>query len=172
MGEPSGGPVRIWDRRSPGMEVVLVSNGGPTGAKGAGGLRTGAVGIEWDPEREGRIAVLERGGDLSIFDLVDPLRNEVNGSRTDFGLFAVGEPIRSELVDRLCLEGFWIVRLIYAFVRLRLQSPLPHHRRQLTPSRSHTMIRIAPAHLELNLLLSRPLRADASIFLRSPYAIQ
>lgn len=60
---------------------------------GGGELRTGAVGVKWDLEREGRLVVLERGGDLSVWDLVDPFKGEGEGRG---GLVVKGEPIRSK----------------------------------------------------------------------------
>lgn len=100
---PSGGTVRIWDSRSPRTEVLRLDGpapgGGKTGggSKGGGELRTGAVGVKWDLEREGRLVVLERGGDLSVWDMVDPLRGGgKEGEREGVPLVIKGEPIRSE----------------------------------------------------------------------------
>ncbi|KAL7411118.1 hypothetical protein BDY24DRAFT_148386 [Mrakia frigida] len=114
-GGPSGGTVRVWDTRSPRMQVLrldgpvvkpagggagsavgggrAVGAGAVTAAGGGGELRTGAVAVKWDLEREGRLVVLERGGDLSLWDLVDPLKGEGGGEGLG-PLVVKGEPIR------------------------------------------------------------------------------
>lgn len=104
-GPTSGGPVRIWDKRSPRAELFRLE--GPTvGAKTGGQLRSGAIGVKWDPEKAGRLVVLERAGDLSVWDTVDPSEGSTHGptdaAEGTTSLVVHGEPTRSEYpADRL-----------------------------------------------------------------------
>jgi len=86
-----GGVVRVWDQRAPAHEVFSLA------AANDGGLRSAAMSCEWDAEHDGRLAVLERAGDISVWDLCRPGADAMGGGDTldeDRSLSIVSEPWR------------------------------------------------------------------------------
>lgn len=86
-----GGVVRIWDQRAPAHEVFSLA------AANDGGLRSAAMSCEWDAEHEGRLGVLERAGDISVWDLCGPGSDVMGGGSAldeDRSLSLLSEPWR------------------------------------------------------------------------------